>query len=590
MAKMRRRRTGGFPPELSIINPSKGINTFMADIDIDDLEASDLLNIEFSEKGNPGKRRGSTVVGNEVDSRGRGLASFYRSNGDRFLLRASGTKLYRLVGTTWTEITGVTFTNNLQTNFVQAKDAVYIHNGTDDMAKFNGTTLNQPATGVKAKFGVYYNSYHIISGNPSFPSRLYISNINNADDFTGQTGTATASTATSLTDSSKSWGVNDFADQIIRITEGTGVGQEKTITANTATTITVASTWSTNPDTTSKYKIGSGNFIDIAKDDGDKITGLGKFQDFLIIFKERSIYQLFFDQSGVPTVLPVTSGVGCVSHRSIDNMENDLLFLSRVGSNVSIRVLGNEPNFFNVIRTNELSTRIQPILSAITASNLENCSAIYDDNKYMLAIPYGGVDYNNRIVVYDRRYMAFSIWEGMNVNYFNQFVDSQNASHLYFIGDNDGKMYEMYQGFNDDGAAINAYWQSKNYNLGAFDVTKRWNDCTLLLRRITGTLQLTITLDGTDIVKNVTIGSSAVGSTGFGTGLFGTRLLGEGAGVTSVAPSSSNVVKRTRINKPAINVKLRVSNNVVDESFSLMGFNFTYRPFGHNKFNSQNRI
>jgi hypothetical protein len=76
------------------------------------------------------------------------------------------------------------------------------------------------------------------------------------------TGTATAGTAGSgvtfgtLTDSAATWTVNDFRGKFIVITGGTGSGQVKQITANTATVITIAGTW-TAPTTSSTYAIRS---------------------------------------------------------------------------------------------------------------------------------------------------------------------------------------------------------------------------------------------------------------------------------------------------------------------------------------------
>lgn len=75
------------------------------------------------------------------------------------------------------------------------------------------------------------------------------------------TGTAESATGTTLTDSDKSWGTNQWVNSTIRITGGTGVGQTRVITANTATQVTVA-TWTTNPDATSTYEIeGDENFL-----------------------------------------------------------------------------------------------------------------------------------------------------------------------------------------------------------------------------------------------------------------------------------------------------------------------------------------
>ena len=155
--------------QIKVENPGLGLNKLISDTKIKDTEASDLLNIEFVESGCPSKRRGSIQVGDTVGTRVRGLGNLYLANGNKELLAMMGTTLRKLVGSNWNAISGVTFTN-IDANFVQANNAVYIHNGTDNMAKYDGTTLNQPATGVKGKFGIYYSGKHIVGGNPSFPS------------------------------------------------------------------------------------------------------------------------------------------------------------------------------------------------------------------------------------------------------------------------------------------------------------------------------------------------------------------------------------------------------------------------------------
>ncbi len=68
------------------------------------------------------------------------------------------------------------------------------------------------------------------------------------------TGQATAGGAASLTDTTKEWVVNQFVNYAVEITEGTGKGQFRQITANTATVLTVAA-WTIVPDATSWYRI-----------------------------------------------------------------------------------------------------------------------------------------------------------------------------------------------------------------------------------------------------------------------------------------------------------------------------------------------
>jgi hypothetical protein len=68
-------------------------------------------------------------------------------------------------------------------------------------------------------------------------------------------GTATAGSSTTLTDSTKSWATNRWANYVVRILHGTGSGQTRVITSNTATVLTVQNAWSVTPDTTSVFAI-----------------------------------------------------------------------------------------------------------------------------------------------------------------------------------------------------------------------------------------------------------------------------------------------------------------------------------------------
>ena len=76
------------------------------------------------------------------------------------------------------------------------------------------------------------------------------------------TGTATSGAATTLTQTGKTWAVNQWANSQVRIVSGTGAGQIRTIASNTANTLTVSAAWATNPDATSAYEIqGNDDFI-----------------------------------------------------------------------------------------------------------------------------------------------------------------------------------------------------------------------------------------------------------------------------------------------------------------------------------------
>jgi len=70
-------------------------------------------------------------------------------------------------------------------------------------------------------------------------------------------GTASSGTATTLTDSGKTWTANQWAGYFVTISAGTGKGQLRTISSNTATALTVSSAWATTPDSTSQYSVAA---------------------------------------------------------------------------------------------------------------------------------------------------------------------------------------------------------------------------------------------------------------------------------------------------------------------------------------------
>jgi hypothetical protein len=76
------------------------------------------------------------------------------------------------------------------------------------------------------------------------------------------TGTATAGGASTLTNSAKTWTVNQWTNSQVRIVSGTGAGQIRTIASNTATALTTSAAWTTTPDATSVYSIeGNDDFL-----------------------------------------------------------------------------------------------------------------------------------------------------------------------------------------------------------------------------------------------------------------------------------------------------------------------------------------
>ena len=566
---------------------SAGENKLVSQAHVRDNESPNLWNIEYTEDGLPSKRRGSKLIGSSGIGRIMGKASLYLANGTKKFLRLKGTAL-QVLGAHWTDIAGKTFTDGLQTNFSQCRNALYIYNGTDTMGKYDGTTLSSLANAVIAKFGIYYNGMHIVSGNSTFPSRLYLSSTENSEDFTFLSGTATAGGATTLTDSGQTWVVNAYQNLSITIVKGTGKDQTRTIESNTATQITVSSAWTTNPDNTSKYTIGAGNTLDINKDDGQKIVGLGKFEEALIVFKERAAYRVVFDSTGNPVVKMVNGCTGCASHRSIESVENDLFYLDPNGR---VRTFGYVPNIPNVIRTNVLSSKIDPSISNINHTYKENSAAIYHDNKYILAYPFGASTTNNRMAVFHLLYGSWAEWGDIEVNCFNQFIDTDNKEKLYFGSDNTGETYEfLVDGLYRDGDnAISAFWYSKQFDFGSFSFKKQFMFADLQIRALTGTLGINLILDGTSTAKSTSLTSTFTSKDGLRVFMFREAMFRQDAGSTASVIATDDV-RRIKVIKQARTIQLKIYNDTIDESFTFMGLALGAIPISPYSFDSSKVI
>lgn len=122
---------------------------------------------------------------------------------------------------------------------------------------------------------------------------LYSDDTGNNDGLgSGYNGTATASSANTLTDAAQTFDTSagGLAGQIIRIIAGTGEGQEEVIGSNTLTVITLESgrNWTITPDTTSQYTIGGINSFWKSKEydyGGHDITKL--FRNIYVRTKEE---------------------------------------------------------------------------------------------------------------------------------------------------------------------------------------------------------------------------------------------------------------------------------------------------------------
>lgn len=546
-----RLREGGIDAsykEVSVINPSRGLNLLISDILVNDKEATDgSKNIEFAEGGVARKRPGYTSVGTGLSNPTKGIGR-HISESSSYPITSDGGTLKKFVSGSWTALTGaVTVDSNANISFTSLAEKTYAWDGVSGGVVWDGTTLTRPGTMPKGKFSVIYKGYHVTSGVAGQPYRLYF---------------ATSSEPSRFTDNIVPTDPDDVA-------------------LNDAANVPGATVFSGS---------AGPRGIDINRNDGQKIMGLGFFQDVLIVFKERSIYQLYFNESNGFVVERISSTYGCVSHGSIASVENDCYFLTENG----VYVLGNEPNYYAAIRTNELSSRIKPLIQSISAANRDKCKAIYYDDRYWLTAPVSDTDVNT-LIVYDRRFYAWMVWDNIYANNMLIHKDDDGVNHFYFTDDKEAKLQEFTWGvYNDNGVAIQAVFRTRAFEGKSIDHEKFWYVLRPIFRYVTGTVSIAyytengLEGDGSDIsISNSTVGGLALDNVGLATFGFSTQdtysdaelgLEGAGDGTTTdTVSSSSNLVYEVPVLIDSRTNKVEFSNANLNETFILLGWKMLYQ-------------
>lgn len=528
--------------EISVINPSRGLNLLISDILVNDKEAtSGSKNIEYAEGGVARKRPGYTSVGLGLVNPTNGIGS-YVSEASKYPITSDGGILKRYVGNAWLPLPGaVTVDTVANISFTPIADKTYAWDGVNGGVVWDGTTVTRPGTMPRAKFSVIYKGYHVSSGVDGQPYRVYFAPVGEPSRFTR----AAAPSDPTVPDLSTAAGV---------------------------------------PGATIFTGDNTPNAIDINRNDGQKVMGLGFFQDVLIVFKENSIYQLYFNDTGGFVVERISSTYGCVSHWTIASVENDCYFLTDQG----VYVLGNEPNYYAAIRTNELSSRVKTLLQQIPPTGYQSCKAIYYDNRYWLTVPLNGNGVNT-LIVYDRRFYAWMIWDNIYANDMLVFKETDGTPHFYFTDDQKPLLNEFTWGvYNDNGAAIEAVFRTRAFDGKALDREKGWYVMHPIFRDASGLITISyITENGTE---GIPINISGLSTGGIGIDMYGMSTLGWSdldsftdadyglaGGTSSTVTDSSNLVFEVPILLDARTLKIEFKNNRLNEGFTLLGWKLLYQ-------------
>lgn len=625
----------------------KGLNTLVAPTKIRDDELAIANNIILVDEGSPVKRPGTDYWGTDAGGdTTQGMFELYKSNGDKLIAKIEDGIFRYWNGSSWNIVSNHSFATNVMIDATVLNDTLYLLNGSNPLTKFDGTSLirynlvSAPAStwvtrGASLASGQFNYSYRVTSVSAdetgeSDASTAYVIQVNkqrdqwNPDGATLVEGNSVTVNWTTVTGAKgyNVYGVTGGDERFLKYVDGQGVSSWRDLGTNTPSQVFPVPTGNTtqgvegniitsfktallvggdsgNPsrvyfsagvDKPDSFLIGDGGgFIDVSKNTSDGvITALGTFQNKAIVGKERSIWEMDFTSDIIPTLTNVVQGIGCVSQRTLKPVENDLFFLGRKpGGGPAIYVLGNEPNYFSVLRTNELSARVRPTMLGLQPENYEKAFAIYFNGRYMVFFTSGGGSTNNTVMIYDRERLGFTYWsEGMNVIYPIVYYDSNGDEYLLYTDELDNRVTEINESFTTDkGNPIVWTYKTKESDLDNPFLYKRYKWVNIRLRDVGGNVRVKLWADSNTSAYSARIAGTDIetvfGSQGFGTARFGVT---EDGGTTTEETVLTRrlPIGRQGINSIARSIALEVWGEDTNAKGALLDVQIKARPKSEN--------
>ena len=533
-------------------------------------------------------RWGTKYYGQELSDNPDGAAEFVKSDGTtEIIVIDAGTAKKSTDGGTWSSISGATFTAGVQCYFMQIAGYLYIANGTDALARYNGTVLTT-YTSVSAPTGL--TASLVASGLTSgvFTYYAQVTALNDVGESVGSTEASIAvnkqrdnwiSTTDKVTWSwSASSGANRY--QIYLADES---GDEVLLTSTTELSFTDDGTIELNPyvepplqntTTAPKFKsmCVSGNRIWATNDDTDMYkvyfsgTGqfIGNFSDFygggwinLEKGGRETPVKVVHYQSGQgvgrATVLAKTpDGQGAVWQIDISTATvGDTSFSvpsaqKVVGSFGTESILGTiatandiafpnrrgwfslgpEKQFYGILRTNEKSSLIRPYWRSLVSSKIKNIASYFYDAKIFISVPTSTTG-NDKTIIYDTERGNWAVDWSIGAKQFFEYTDSSGNSHFLFIPTTGTRLIEISENYLGDlGAVFN-----QSYISPLLPVSKKKTDIldlkevVLELARPRGVIKFQVLGIGKDN-SFTTLGTRTITNFGANTGV-GSDLAGD---------------------------------------------------------------
>jgi len=578
-------------PKKYLLNIDKfngGSNSLLDEARMGKQFAVDATNLIQDQDGVWKTRWGTKFYGPEYALNPDGASEYVKSDATTELIVIANGKAWKSTdGGSITEVTGATFTAGLQCYFMQIAGFLYIANGTDPLARYNGTVLTK-YTALSTPSGL--SASRVASGLTSGVYTYYaeVTALNDVGETVGSTEASITVNKlrdnwTSTTDKiTWSWNaVSGVSQYQLYLSDESG--KESLLAGTTATNFTDDGSLAINPyvipsltDTTAapKFKsmVVSGNRIWATNDANDlyKVyfsgTGqfLGNFSDFYgggWINLEKGGRELPISVKhyqtgqgeGSPTVLCNTpDGRGAVWQLSISTATvgttsfsvpsaikvvgsfgtESILGVVNTGNDIAFPnrkgwfSLGPQTGYFGLLRTNERSSIIRPYWRNLISNKVSGICSYFYDAKIFISVPTSNAG-NDRTIIFDTERSNWAVDWTIGAKQFLEYTDTSGNTHFLYIPTSGTQLVELSVNYlNDLGGVFNQSYLSPLIPISE-DKTDVFSlqESIVELGRPRGSINFQILGVGKDGSFS-TVASTTITSFGSNTGV-GTDLAGE---------------------------------------------------------------
>lgn len=485
-----------------------GTSTLLDDARIGLKKAKETINLMQVQDGLWKPRWGTAFYGLVIagESSIIGAKDYIKSDGTRELVAIGGTtgKFYKSIdGGAWSEIVGVTFNVTKRPFFLQINNYLYITNGYDSLARYNGTTLTQYAQIAAPTNVILARGAGLSAG--SFTYYYKITALNAIGETVGSTEQSITVNkdrngwiAASNEKITITWDAVAGATQY-QVYISAESGQEMLLDSIAINAYTDDNSMTPNPyvivpsdNTTGAPKFSqmemSGNRIWATKDPNNPyrvyFSGVGQFIGYFSSYygggwvdlekggREMPQYVGHYrtgrGDSAATVLCSTPEGIGSIWQISIEpvtvgsitfSVPITVKIVGTIGADSPYAVvkagdmltfankrgvfdLGNKPNITNVLATAEKSVEIRPTYRSLNLPKIEKFCGYWYDAKIFFSAAEGG-DENDIIFVWDMERQNWTWKWTIGVRQFLEYTDSSGKTHFIGVPSNGAQLWEF---------------------------------------------------------------------------------------------------------------------------------------------------